>query len=77
MTDAVQCSDIEVDVMTGENVSVALVESSDGQFVGEAKRFPGDQRDPKIGRDLALGRALAKYGQFLIDRAIDASNCGH
>lgn len=62
--------DFESTTLVGENVSIATL-SNDGEFVaiGEAKRAPGDVWNSDTGADLALGRALVKAGQILLDRA--------
>jgi len=61
-------------VVQGEHATLAVVDFGDGEtFVGEAKRCPGDVRDAQIGRDVAVGRALQRYGQYLTRRGVQAS----
>lgn len=67
---AVTMESPQVLVVQGEHATVAVYEDGDEQFVGEAKRCPGDARDPLIARDLAVGRALQRYGDHLVSRAL-------
>lgn len=61
----IEQGDDELTVMVGRRVSIATISTAYGDFTGEAKRAPGDQWNYAVGYNLAVGRALQSYGQFL------------
>lgn len=56
-------------VMVGRRVSIAMINTPYGEFLGEAKRAPGDTWNYAVGYNLAVGRALEEYGAFLQEAA--------
>ena len=62
---------ISVTVHAGDTVMTAVVESHLGRAVGEAKCHPKDTFNPYVGEKLAVGRALVKLGEKLIEDAED------
>lgn len=69
----------DVTVAVGKKVSIAILTTPYGEFVGESKRAPGDQWSYQVGYNLALGRALQAYGSFLVEAADARSDflCRH
>lgn len=67
---------IEITVLHGEHVTVAEVAITDPYgnetlFVGDAKKHPSDRYDKRIGASYAVGRALKKLSDELIETADD------
>lgn len=72
-------TDDKVTVLVGRRVAIARVETKYGEFLGEAKRAPGDRWNFAVGYNLAYGRALQAYGDYLVDAAQARSDhlCTH
>lgn len=60
---------VNLNYLDGPHVSVAQVAYGDLTGSGDAKRNNGERRQPDVGRELAVGRALVDLGNQLIDRA--------
>lgn len=61
--------EVQVDTLTDENAAVAAATIEEGgkqyTVTASSKREPGDSRNPEVGTQLAIGRALEKLGKDL------------
>lgn len=69
---------MSLSVVEGPTVTVATVALLDRKTLegceatGEARRRAADPRDPKVGRKLAIGRALIELGEEYLRQATEA-----
>lgn len=66
---------VSVECMVGPNASVAKVEYGGIEVTEDAKRNKGERRNERVGRDLAVGRALMALGNELEQRALNELDC--
>lgn len=68
-------ADVSGFAVAGRDATVVVLRFGDGiEFVGSAKRAPGDVFDQEVGTDLALGRALAAAAVFYQETAVARSD---
>lgn len=71
---SVTLTPVVIEVTVGDNVAIACLQENGHVYKGEAKRAPGDPRNPSIGRNLAVARCLKSYGEDLESRTLRISD---
>lgn len=66
---------VDVAHLTGNHATVAVAKYDDITVHGDAKRNKGERKNPDVGRELAVGRALRLLGDELVARAYQTLDC--
>lgn len=66
---------VDVSYLAGNHATVAVAKYDDITVHGDAKRNKGERKNPDVGRELAVGRALRLLGDELVARAYQTLDC--